>query len=362
MTLTKVRIIHETNPRKYFPALFELANANKINLVGEHRYSVFKEWLRAWLVDKTPFMERTINSLNDLKLRFKLPFIKNEVILMGFAPWDWRLLFYKRLAKHNKILYHTSWHDWDLNKTPRQPYFSFLKKYLSNQWKSFITHSNVKVIAVTKEVAKSVTFHTKAVPTVIPHAVPDVFFQAGMNRVPNNEAPLKLLYVGEISEKKGIKQLLSIVRSFTEQEITLTVVGKGPLESLVRTVDSQVNYLGAISDRSKLALVMSEHDVLMLLSQKTQTWEELFGIVIVEAIASGCAVIATNHIGPRDILGEGKDIGLFEESDTNKIGEFLRGALSYHFIINELKNKQRVASKYSINKVKESWLMVISEQ
>jgi glycosyltransferase involved in cell wall biosynthesis len=183
-----------------------------------------------------------------------------------------------------------------------------------------------------------------------------------MNKVPNNEAPLKLLYVGEISAKKGIKQLLSIVRSFTAQEITLTVVGKGQLESLVRTEDSQVNYLGAISDRSKLALVMSEHDVLMLLSQKTQTWEELFGIVIVEAIASECAVIATTHIGPRDILGDGKDIGLFEENDTNEIGEFLRGALSNHTIINELKNKQRVASKYSINKVKESWLMVISEQ
>ncbi|WP_077342109.1 glycosyltransferase family 4 protein [Pseudocolwellia agarivorans] len=362
MTLTKVRIIHETNPRKYFPALFELGNSNEIDLVGEHRYSVFKEWLRAWLVDRTPFMERTKNALNDLIFRFKLPFIKNEVILMGFAPWDWRLLFYKRLAKHNKILYHTSWHDWDLNKTPRQPYFSFLKKYLSNQWKSFITHSNVKVIAVTKEVAKSVTFHTKAVPTVIPHAVPDVFFQAGLNRVPNNEAPLKLLYVGEISEKKGIKQLLSIVRRFTEQEVVLTVVGKGPLESLVRTEDSQVNYLGAIYDRSKLALIMSEHDVLMLLSQKTQTWEELFGIVIVEAIASGCAVIATDHIGPRDILGEGEHIGLFKEKNTNEVSEFLRDLLNSHIKVNELKNKQNVATTYSISKVKKAWLMVISEQ
>jgi glycosyltransferase involved in cell wall biosynthesis len=355
MSGTKLRIIHETNPRKYFPALFELAETGQVELVGTHRNSVGKEWLRAWLRDRSPFAARSRNALGDFLFRLRIPFVKGETIVIGFAPWDWRLLIYRYLAKRNRILYHTSWHDWRLDKTPRQPKPHWFKRFMQKQWHAFVTHPNVKVIAVTPEVAKTVALETGITATVIPHAVPDLFFKAGRNRTKRATGPLKLLYVGEVSEKKGIKVLLNLMAQLKEQAFTLTVVGNGPLVSLVKNGPEKVTYLGPIFDRRQLAQVMAEHDVLMLLSQKSQTWEELFGIVIVEAIATGCAVIASDHIGPRGILGNEDGTGLFEETDSKGVLAALRALQNNREKIEELRQHQIVASSYSMSTLKTAW-------
>lgn len=351
----KLRIIHETNPQKYFPALFELDSDGVVDLVGTHRYSVVKEWFRAWIKDKTPFAIRTRNALNDLLFRLKLPFVKDETIVIGFAPWDWRLLIYRQLARKNKILYQTSWHDWRLECTPRQPKPYWFKKYMQSQWHEFVNHKNVRVIAVTPIVAETVIAETKAQPTVIPHAVPSEFFDAGKKRKPKQDDTLKLLYVGEISEKKGINELLRLMEDIKTEKLTLTVIGNGPLAKKLKDVDSRINYLGPIYNRSKLAKIMAEHDVLMLLSQRTKTWEELFGIVIVEAIATGCMVIASNHIGPRGILERLQPEWLFDESDLagvrNALIEIMQ-KLDAKIKLNEVTN---LAVEYSSSEVKKAW-------
>lgn len=354
MRAIKLRIIHETNPKKYFPALYELADDGLVNLVGVNRYSVAKEWVRSWLRDKTEFKCRTINALGDLLLRIKVPFLKGETIVIGFAPWDWRLLIYRGLAKKNRILYQTSWHDWRLNKTPRQPRPEWFKRYLQKQWHAFVRHPNVKVIAVTPFVAETLKREANVNATVIPHAVPEVFFAAGNSRKPHSEKRLKLLYVGEISEKKGIKLLLELATKLNNS-VMLTIVGNGPLENEVQNSSSNVTYLGPIYDREKLAQVMAAHDVLMLLSQKTSTWEELFGIVIVEAIAAGCAVIASDHIGPRGILGNVNSEGLFSENDKIGVREFVVKMAKDPMVLCEIKKKQNKISQYSVNNVKLSW-------
>lgn len=359
MNKTKIRIIHETNPQKYFPALFELAETGQIELVGAHRYSVVKEWMRAWLVDRTPFLKRCKNTFNDLLFRLRIPFVKDETIILGFAPWDWRLLIYRFLADRNRIIYHTSWHDWRLDSTPCQPKILWFKRYMQKKWHAFVNLSQVKVIAVTQDAAKTVAKETGVIASVIPHAVPSPFFEAAKNRISSEKGPLRLLYVGEVSEKKGIRILLKLLDEFKEQEVTLTVVGNGPLVHLVKNGSDQVNYLGQISDRAKLARIMAEHDILMLLSQKTKNWEELFGIVIIEAIASGCAIIATDHIGPRGILGNVGGVGLFSESDYEGICSKLRAIKSDSVKLEKLRNQQRIASRYSMLTIKKDWLKAI---
>ncbi|WP_376870463.1 glycosyltransferase family 4 protein [Albirhodobacter sp. R86504] len=355
MSFVKLRIIHETNPKKYFPALYELAESEDVKLVGAHRYSVCKEWLRAWLRDRTPLLTRTQNALGDLALRARIPFISGETIVIGFAPWDWRLLIYRHLAARNRILYQTSWHDWRLEATPRQPKPLWLKLYLQKQWHRFVAHPNVRVIAVTPTVAKTVLAETNVAATVIPHAVPEVFFEAGRARGPSSTGPLKLLYVGEISEKKGIRQLLTIMQALSAEDVVLSVVGNGPLVDEVKAAGGKVTYLGPIYDRTKLAETMASHDILMLLSQRTKTWEELFGIVIVEAIAAGCAVIATDHIGPVGILGEGETVGLFDEKDSQSVLTLLRTIRIDRENLTRLRGAQQVAAQYSTQAVKSMW-------
>lgn len=362
MSGTKLRIIHETNPKKYFPALFNLCEHEPaIKLVSANRYSVVKEWFRSWIRDKSSFQSRTLNAISDLILRLKIPFIKNEAIVIGFAPWDWRILAYSYLAKNNTIIYHTSWHDWNDYAVPRRYRSKTINKFLKGQWLKFLECDNVKIVAVTKVVADALSRVTNKPVTVIPHAVPRVFYEKGKQRKQNNKGLLKLLYVGEISEKKGIKQLLKLMDSLAEEPIQLTVVGAGPLANLLETnTNRNIQYLGPIYNRERVASIMADHDVFVLLSQKTETWEELFGIVIIEALAAGCCVVCTDHVGPREILGPSEKFGVFSEADIENIARLLKSLKSAKNI-DTIRNEQNVAFKYCIEEIKKNWKEIVEK-
>ncbi|KAA2311698.1 glycosyltransferase family 1 protein [Pseudooceanicola sediminis] len=364
MKSPRLRIVHETNPGKYFPALFLLADRGDVVLTGAHRYSVFKEWLRAWRRDRTPFAARTRNAAADMRLRMDMSRISGEVIVLGFAPWDPRLLIYRGLARRNRILYHTSWHDWGLDATPRQPRPAAFKRWLRDRWVAFMAHPNVQTIAVTPVVADAVTEGTGQQALVIPHAVPSVFFETGAARAPRETGPLKLLYVGEVSEKKGLRILLDMMQTFTAQQqpISLTIIGNGAMagaaEAASAAAGARVDFRGPVHDRAALAAIMADHDVLMLLSQRTPTWEELFGIVIVEALAAGLAVVASDHVGPRGILPGGD--GLFAEDAHAEVAAALRGMATDRTALAGLYARQAKACEpYHIDKVCESWRSAI---
>jgi len=238
----RVRIVHETNPKKYFPALFGLAANAQITLAG-----------------RTPLGTRSLNAWSDLRFRVSSIFLRGETIVLGFAPWDWRILLYGRLARHNTVLYHTSWHDWGRDKTPRQPRLGFMKSLLMRKWRAFLRQDNVSVVAVTPLVADAVGRFADVPVQVIPHAVPDVFYKHGAQRDTENRSTLKLLYVGEVSAKKGIPQMLSIMQDLTGQNVTLTIVGAGPLsDELRQNSQPNVSYDGPVYDREKLAQIMSD--------------------------------------------------------------------------------------------------------
>ncbi len=320
----RVRILHETNPQKYFPALYALHDQGRIRLTGAHRTSVCKEWLRAGLCDRAPIAERTRNALDDTRFRLSQHRIFGEIIVLGFAPWDARLLWYRGLARRNRVIYHTSWPDWRIDQTPRQP--PLLRRALRHQWQGFLAHPNVTSVAVLGSVADALQNQMQTPADVIPHAVPHHFFAQEPQRRPG---PLRLLFVGELSAKKGLPQALALLKTLPEHSATLTVIGRGPLQD---SLPPHIRYLGAIHGRATLASEMASHDILLSLSQRTSTWQELFGLVIAEALATGCGVIASDHIGPRAILQDAP--GLVAEHDQPRVAamllEFIQNPTSLH--------------------------------
>ena len=221
----RVRLIHETNPAKYFPALYFLHDRGAIRLVGTHRYSVVREWMRSGVRDRTPLLQRSRNALGDAWLRMRLPFLRGEVWVLGFAPWDWRLLLYRPWARRNQILYHTSWHDWSTEGVPRQ--YGRLNRYMRSAWLRFLNHPNVRVIGVLPRTQRELAQRFDVPATVIPHAVPDVFYEVGAERIPRTERGLKILYVGELAKKKGLQTLLDFMARDPNPAVMLTIVGDG---------------------------------------------------------------------------------------------------------------------------------------
>lgn len=361
MSVPRLRLVHETNPEKYFPALSWLASQGYVVMAGAHRYSVGKEWLRAWLRERKPLSRRTMDAVGDLRFRLMLRLVKEEVIVIGFAPWDWRILLYRGLAQRNRILYQTSWHDWGLERVPRQPGPPVLRRWLRREWLAFLERPSVSVIAVTPAAAEAVTAATHQVARVIPHAVPEEFFDVGGARVRPATSSLRLLFVGEVARKKGVELLLDLMRDLGRCGSTLTFVGNGAMEDAVAHAGGAITFLGPVRDRVHLARIMSEHDVLVLPSMRTGKWEELFGIVIVEALAAGLAVLASDHVGPRSVLAPVNGAGLLPEGDLTAWRNAIQALVEDASRLERLRILQRqVAANYRIGAVAKLWLEEIT--
>jgi glycosyltransferase involved in cell wall biosynthesis len=105
---------------------------------------------------------------------------------------------------------------------------------------------------------------------------------------------LKVLYVGRITQSKGIKYLLESFKLLDKNEFELYLIGniQGSGEAL-KEYKKIFTYIPAVS-QNELYNKYVEYDVLV-----SPSISEGFGFVIVEALASGLPVITTPHtMGP----------------------------------------------------------------
>ncbi|MBI2599487.1 glycosyltransferase family 4 protein [Candidatus Daviesbacteria bacterium] len=101
-----------------------------------------------------------------------------------------------------------------------------------------------------------------------------------------------VLFVGRLVSEKGVIELLESVKNW-EENISLKIIGSGPLEELVKETASKCNnveFIGVI-DQGKLPLYYSGSDILVVPSVS----EEGFGRVILESLACGTPVIGAKQ-------------------------------------------------------------------
>lgn len=100
------------------------------------------------------------------------------------------------------------------------------------------------------------------------------------------------LFVGRVSYEKNIEAFLQL-----QVPGTKVVCGVGPLEAALKERYSGVYWLGVLP-RAELASVYAAADVFVMPSQS-----ETFGLVMLEAMASGTPVAAFPVDGPLEVLG-----------------------------------------------------------
>jgi glycosyltransferase involved in cell wall biosynthesis len=122
-----------------------------------------------------------------------------------------------------------------------------------------------------------------------------------VDMVCSDESPkLRAVYCGNLLKYKGVQYLLRALSILKEEgtSVQLSVVGDGPYRAhLVKLtqdlgIQSQVRFLGFLPRSLQLGVVKAS-DVLILPSEF-----EAFGVVLVEAMAFGKAVIASRVGGP----------------------------------------------------------------
>ena len=136
--------------------------------------------------------------------------------------------------------------------------------------------------------------------TILPYCYDPALFTPSAPPHPRNQGPVRFLFVGQLSARKGVQHVLEAIAQLPATDAQLTLVGGRhvPARMLVRYAD-RVVWRPAVPRREVPAL-MRAHDVLLLPS-----WFEGSAITLLEALASGLAVIATSQagVGPTERSG-----------------------------------------------------------
>lgn len=134
---------------------------------------------------------------------------------------------------------------------------------------------------------------------VIPYGFPPVA-KDRIFSVADGRGPLKILFVGSLTQRKGIADLFAVVESL-RRHVKLTVVGSETNNdcSVLRKELSKHHWIRTLPNKDVLHL-MQMHDVLVF-----PTLFEGFGLVITEAMSQGTPVITTDRtVGP-DLIKDG---------------------------------------------------------
>jgi glycosyltransferase involved in cell wall biosynthesis len=113
---------------------------------------------------------------------------------------------------------------------------------------------------------------------------------------------LRVLFVGQMRQYKGVETLLSAVAG--QDWLELTLVGRGPelakYQRLAKRLSAtNVRFTGRVSD-AELDAQYQANDVVVLPSV---TRAEAFGLVLLEGMARGCVPVASDLPGVRDVAG-----------------------------------------------------------
>jgi phosphatidylinositol alpha-mannosyltransferase len=169
----------------------------------------------------------------------------------------------------------------------------------------------------------------------------------------NGEAPV-IAFVGRLEKRKGVSVLLSAME-LLGPEVQLVIGGDGPESASLRrraAGDGRVLFLGRIDEAEKASLLAAAD-----LFVAPALGGESFGVVILEAMAAGTAVISANI--PGYTLAAAGAARLFRAGDSADLARAIGEILADHRARSELVDKGRArAQGCSIEKIAEAYLRI----
>jgi len=158
---------------------------------------------------------------------------------------------------------------------------------------------------------------------------------------------IRLLYVGQVVPHKGIVTAIEAFRQIRMQagieDARLRIIGGTVCSEHAKSLAEMIERYGLMKNvslegefrREQLPEIYAENDILLFPS----IWEEPFSITILEAMASGVAVVATDTGGTPEILADGVNAMLFPKEDANccarKTIELIQNVDLYQKVVRE---------------------------
>jgi glycosyltransferase involved in cell wall biosynthesis len=202
---------------------------------------------------------------------------------------------------------------------------------------------------VTRERSRRSSPWTFPTSTLVYSGIDGRLFASGASAVEETGAvaePLRLLYVGRVDPRKGIR---TAVRALTSLPgATLVVDGRSTPEDRA-TLEAWAAEAGVAdrvtiqcSERADLPGTYRAADVCLFTSE----WEEPFGLVPLEAMACGIPVVASGVGGSGEFLVDGANCVLFEPGDPRSLAAAVQRIVDDPTLVRHLTANGRVSAEH----------------
>ena len=140
----------------------------------------------------------------------------------------------------------------------------------------------------------------------------------------------KLLFVGRLDPRKGLPFAMRAFVKLADRypDLSLIVVGDGPQRDAIREVPARLRERVQMKGKVSYEALPTYHRASDIFVSPA-TGAESFGIVLVEAMAAGLPVVASNIPGYRDVARDGKESVLVAPSNADALAEGIAHLLDH---------------------------------
>lgn len=183
-------------------------------------------------------------------------------------------------------------------------------------------------------------------------------FKSNPKNISQEQNTLNFIAVGRFTDAKDYPNLINtfaILKKNNNRAIKLTIVGDGELrpqiESLIKELDLD-KYITLLGRRSDIPQLLSQADIFVLASKF-----EGFGLVVAEAMACECYVVATDSGGVAEVMGDTGHLVPIQNSQA--LADALQNAIALSVedrTQNNEKARARVEQLFSLETSVKRWL------
>lgn len=170
-----------------------------------------------------------------------------------------------------------------------------------------------------------------------------------------------VLFVGRLVKEKGITYLIEAMRQI---DALLVIVGEGPVKAELEKEASEKNvetlFLGA-KTHEELKTIYASADIFVMPSITAQNGgKEGFGLVALEAMASGLAVVASDSGGISQLIEDGVNGFLCEERNSQELAKKIKILLTDQKMADKMsQGALDIAARYDYHVLAERFMEVM---
>jgi len=309
----KFIILHEYGEPRHFRALEYLLRNQYPAVRFCYREFSFSGALKK--IIKGRKLSASLKLIINFVCMIRLLFSKGTPVILGMAPYDFRIVDISRILKRHHIFYFTSWANWHGNYAPKTRLRNL--KIVQHTWKHFLEKSIAGLFTVSQTALNSIhqKYNVSCPEVVVYHSFDEKTFCANDTSVFSQPelSSLRCLFAGRLEAEKGIDDILALAKDLPEEQFDFRFV--------------------------------------------TDHWVEGFGMVIIEAMACGLVVIATDHPGPREIF-RGNETGyiLKEAKFRREASLLLHKLLKNRSELEERRKRSiQLAQNFTAKKLSQNW-------